>query len=250
MRRLVDRIARSFALLALVFVAACDEGKAPARPTTAPPAERAAPEGELAGVAIRSTPSPALIFFDGRFVGQTSSAGPIEIVDAAGRHQIRLSEAGRLDAVHEIDLAAGTMTGLTAALAEPGGPWDVPAEILLSVGQPVRCLLRGNEPIVYVVDEEYLPKRMLVVTSGSPKFKVIGHDGKDLPITKMPKRPAGTPGNVFYEYEGGAPGRYRIEVSGRNRAAWRFVQGLPPLAETDEPAMKGRRRPPVPPRAR
>lgn len=218
--------------------------------TPAPTAAPRAPSGPVGAIALRSDPAPALVFFDGRFVGQTSTHGPLEITAAPGAHQIRLSESGRLDAIFEATLETGVVRDVTATLPAPEAPWTAPDVVKIAVGQPVRTKL-GAKPIVYEADEAFVPRRMLVVTAGSPTFAVEGPDGRSVDVRPLTPRPAGTPGNAFFVYEGATPGRYRISVAGKpGRASWRFVQALSDLAETDDPKSKGRRKPPVPPSAR
>lgn len=208
----------------------------------------------LAGVSVQSDPAPAMVFLNGVFVGETAQGKPLLVVASPGDVQLRIGEAGRLDAVFDTSLERGITRSFMAVLAATDEAWPVPTSpIRLSVGQPVRGKLVTDaagkvQPLRYVIDEPAAPHRLLTLIKGSIGCRITDPEGKEVVMSRMAKNIEGSPGHAFYEYRGVGAGRYIMEITGNpGPFSFRFAQGLPPHASPDKPGPKGRREPPQPP---
>jgi hypothetical protein len=212
------------------------------------------PAAALGSLRLRGDPAPALVFVDGRFVGELSAKGELEIVREAGPCEVRVSEAGYLDAVETIGVEAGVATAVEITLAKFHGSAKVPDRITLGVGQPARvALVKNPEGVVlpqrYLIHEEFIPRRLLVVNAGTDiRFEVLDPDGKAVSVRAVP-RPEGSPGATFFEFDGSRPGDYTMLVHGAaGPCSFRYLQAPPPRTTTaTEPALKLRRVAPTAP---
>jgi hypothetical protein len=229
-------------------------GTASVLPTPTSPSAKTPTAPALGSLRLRGEPAPALVFVDGRFVGELSPKGELEIVRAAGPCEVRVSEAGYLDAVETIGVEAGVATSVEITLAKFRSSAKAPECITLGVGQPARvALVKNPEGVVlpqrYLIHEEFIPRRLLVVNAGKDiRFEVLDPDGKAVAV-RAAARPEGSPGSVFFEFDGSKPGDYTMLVHGAaGPCSFRYLQAPPPRTTTaTDPALKLRRVAPTAP---
>lgn len=227
-----------------------DGGRADSGPGLSSPTQS---ESKLGAIKIEADPKRALVFVDGRFAGDLSGES-IELTREPGTVELRLSEAGFLDAIARIDIEAGVAKTLAFRLPRRNEDWVAPNEpIVLRVGSTVRGALaanvRGGTRVRYAVHEDFIPERLIAVLDGAPKFSVKGPDGSEVPVVDLEGFIDGCPGGQFKEYRGAASGIFELEVSGNpGPFAFLLTQALPPRAVSENPAFKKRRVPGKPPR--
>lgn len=200
----------------------------------------------VAGLAVTTDPSPALVFLDGKFIGESS--GELVIHTSPGLHQLRVSESAYLDIVSAVQLTEGMCSSVHVTLPTPTDTWPLlPEPIAIAAGQVMRGkLVRGPDgngiPVRYSVDETTTPHRMLTQFSGQIMAKVTGPEGEIVVLVPMPITLPGVPGNNHHEYRGARAGRYIIEVNGKPGAfAFRLGAGPPAVSTSEAPGKKGRR---------
>ncbi len=215
--------------------------EAGAKPSTSPVSRTSG------GIEIFSSPAPAFVYVDGKFMGETDSDAPLLITRSTGPIQLRVACPHWNDGVWTVEIPKGEVLSVKARLERRWVLWTRPGDnVLIGPGQELRGQLApqagGVTPVRYVETVSGPVERIVCLVKGKPDVRVLAPDGTALELQLMSDRIIGAPGNKFFRVQLPSSGRYTLEVSGRPCAySLRWMHGIPPLSGSSVPHLKKRR---------